>query len=192
MTSLGALLALGLSTLATVALAQTQAAPNDPPPPAPNQSPKDTVPPATDSSAPTRAGKQEPSSKVTGTTTGPILADGVLTAPGAPVDGHTAPAKYSKKNDARDKLPIAAYALLHLTEDEKREIALKLPQPKGQASGQATIGAIVPTEVGDQVESVPDELASRFPSLKGMVFSKAADAILIINPRHHHVIAVLK
>src|SRR5262245_30300509 len=111
-------LALTIAIMLGIASAQTdspQPSRNDPPPAAPKQSCKDPVPPATDPSLPTRGGKQEPTSKIEGTeANAPILNDGVLTVAGAPSDSQTAPAKFSKRTDAADKLPIAAYSLLDL------------------------------------------------------------------------------
>src|SRR5437016_5609769 len=66
-----------LLTSSAVSVAQTDSAQpnrNDPPPAPSHQTSKDTVPPATDSSLPTRGGKQEPSSKIETTeASGPIL-----------------------------------------------------------------------------------------------------------------------
>ena len=73
-------------------------------------------------SLPTRGGKQEPSSKIEGTTTGAVLVNGMLSVPGAQQDSQTAPAKFSERSNVADQLPIAAYALRHLSEDQRRGI----------------------------------------------------------------------
>jgi hypothetical protein len=176
-----------------VAHAQTQAAPNDPPPPAPNRSAKDTVPPATDSSEPTRTGKQEPSSKAPTTSDGPVFSNGALAVPGASPTGQTVPAKYSKENDRLDGLPIAGYTLLYLSDAERREIRTKLAgNAQSSISAEAKVSAIVPAAQGDP-QLVPQDLAARIPSLKGLAFATGSSgAVVIINPRIHDVVAVIQ
>ena len=55
-----------------------------------------------------------------------IFQNGVLTVTGADPDNQTAPARFSKRTDAADQLPIAAYALKHLTPDQREP---HLPEP---------------------------------------------------------------
>jgi hypothetical protein len=185
-----------------VAAAQTdtpQPSRNDPPPSAPNQSSKDTVPPGTDTSLPTRGGKQEPSSKIEGMDpTANILVNGVLTVPGALPDSETAPAKFSERTNAADQLPISAYALGHLSAEQRESLKAGLQRQlalSGEAPSPATaaVGAEIPTEVAlHGVKPLPQEIVSRLPELSGVFFTVVQNKILLVNPRHHYVIAVLQ
>ena len=182
-----------------IASAQTDTAQpsrNDPPPPAPNQSSKDPVPPATNSSLPTRGGKQEPSSKIEGTEgNASILNNGVLTVPGAPQDGQTAPAKFSKRTDEADKLSIAAYSL-QLSTQQRDRIYSALIKPMAlsgeQLGGLSEVGAEVPASATLRgLEPLPEQLVSEFPELKALFFSRAGDKIVLVDPVLHRVLGVL-
>ena len=184
-----------------IASAQTDSAQpsrNDPPPAAPNQSSKDTVPPATDSSLPTRGGKQEPSSKIEGTEgNASILNNGVLTVPGAPQDSQTAPAKFSKRTDAADKLSIAAYTLSHLSGQQRDRLQSALHKQMAlsgqELSGLAEVGAEVPPSVTlKDLEPLPEQLVSELPELKSLVFARFGDKIVLVDPVLHRVLAVVQ
>src|SRR5262245_5272150 len=60
-----------------------------------------------------------------------VFVNGALTVPGAPPDTDTVPAKFSARNDASDRLPIAAFRLKHLTDDQHREIHQQLSGERG-------------------------------------------------------------
>lgn len=192
--------AAALSCISAVALAQTQAAPNDPPPPAPNQSPKDTVPPATDSSAPTRSGKQEPSSKIEGTSKDTtVFVNGVLTVPGAATDTETTPSTVSARNAESDKLPIAAFRLKHLTDAQRREIAQELAKQRELAIGAAgaaadyVVGSEVPAPVALQaLTPVPEALVAKLPALGGTGYMRAGGKLLLVDLDNSLVVGVLE
>src|SRR5262245_8900532 len=192
-------IALTIATTLGIASAQPdgpQPSRNDPPPTAPNQSSKDPVPPATDPSLPTRGGKQEPTSKIEGTeANAPIFNNGVLTVPGAPQDSQTAPAKFSQRTDATDKLPIAAYTLRHLGGQERDRIYSALHKPMALSDEQlgalAEVGAEVSASVLTRLEPLPEQLLSELPELKTLIFGRIGDKIVLIDPVQHRVIAVV-
>jgi hypothetical protein len=193
-------LALALAGSVGVAAAQTgsaQPAPNDPPPPAPNHQPaKDTVPPATDESQPTRAGKQEPSSKIEGTAESTtVFVNGTLSVPGADPDAQTAPAKFSQRTNAADQLPIAAYALRHLTEAQRTDLYevlhKRMALSSSEAEASAVVGAEVSTSTARNVERLPEDIVSKSPELMGLAFLRAGEKVLIVSPTMHRVLAVL-
>jgi hypothetical protein len=168
--------------------------------PAPNQTAKDTVPPATDKSETSRAGTQEPSAKAAGTSKdGKASFDkGTLSAPGAPQDVDTAPAKFSARTNADDALPIAAYSLRHLTDEQRRAIVASVRSEKGNKSESgsnedfAKIGALVPTAVAlSGLSPLPESIAANIPEMKTVMFARAGDRLLLINPRTRVVIEVL-
>lgn len=182
-----------------IASAQTdspQPSRNDPPPAAPNQSSKDPVPPATDSSLPTRGGKQEPTSKIEGTdANAPILNNGVLTVPGVSPDSQTAPAKFSKRTDEADKLPIAAYSLRHLSGQQRDRLYSALHKAMALSGEQvrdlSEVGAGVPASTLTGLEPLPEQLLSELPELKSLVFGRAGDKIVLVDPVQHRVLAVI-
>ena len=128
----------------------------------------------------------------------PALTNGMLTAPGTPTDVDTIPSKFSARTAADDKLPIVAYGLKHLTDEQRRAIYQGL-RDKGvpgseavSAGSYAVVGAEIPTVVAlHALYPLPDEVVSRLPELRDMVFTRAGDKILLVNPRLHRVIAVL-
>src|SRR5262245_3715302 len=192
-------LALSIAFTLGIAFAQTdgpQPGRNDPPPSAPNHSNKDPVPPATDPSLPTRGGKQEPSSKIEGTeANAPILNNGVLTVPGALQDGQAAPAKYSKRTDEADKLPIAAYTLRHLGGQQRDRLYSTLQKPMALSGEQlgdlVEVGAEVSAGALKSLEPLPEQLFSELPELKALVFGRVGDKIILVDPVQHRVIAVV-
>jgi hypothetical protein len=164
------------------------------------QTAKDPVPPATDKSEATRAGAQEPSSKVQGTAKDEKASfdKGTLSAPGAPTDVDTAPAKFSARTSADDALPIAGYTLRHLTNDQRRAILESVQSDRSAQSqskadeGFATIGGLVPTEIAlTKIRPLPDSITRAIPELKTAMFTRADEKLVLINPRTRVVIGVL-
>ena len=169
--------------------------------PAPNQTAKDPVPPATDKSEATRAGTQEPSSKVEGTSKNEkgAFEKGTLTAPGALTDVDTAPAKFSARTATDDALPIAGYALRHLTDDQRRAIVASVGRerdagPAASADADfAKVGALVPTAVAlAALKPLPDSATASLPEMKEVMFTTVAKKVVLINPRTRVVIGVLE
>lgn len=191
-------IALAMAMMLGSASAQTdgpQPSRNDPPPPAPNQSGKDPVPPATDPSLPTRGGKQEPSAKIEGTeANAPILANGMLTVPGASRDSQTAPAKFSQRTDEADQLPIAAYALRGLSGPKMDRLHSALHKPMALSGDQQPVpevGAEVPGPL-TSLEPLPEHVLSELPELKSLVFARVGDKIILVDPVQRRVLAVVK
>ena len=167
------------------------------PQPAPNQTAKDTVPPATDKSEATRAGTQEPSAKVEGTAKDEKASfdKGTLSSPGSPKDVDTAPAKWSARTAEDDAQPIAAYALRHLTEDQKRAITSSVRSAKRAEMVQfdfAIIGAEVPTAVAlNGMQPLSESVMASIPELRSVMYTTVGDKLVLINPRTRVVIGVL-
>jgi hypothetical protein len=159
------------------------------------------VPPATGKNVPEQAGAQEPSSKVQGTAKdADVFVNGVLTVPGAVKDSETTPAKHSERVAADDKLPIAAFRLRRLTDEQRREIAQQLaPQrritPAGDdAMGEqlAIVGALVPSTALDALTPVPEAVAAKFPELRGAGSMRAGGKLLLVDLDNMLVIGVLE
>ena len=161
----------------------------------------DPVPPATGKNLPEQAGAQEPSSKAQGTAKdADVFVNGVLTVPGAPKDTETTPAKHSERVAADDKLPIAAFRLRRLTEDQLLEIAQQLAPPRRitpagndtMGEQQAIVGALVPSTALDALVPVPEAVAAKFPELRGAGSMRAGGKLLLVDLDNMLVIGVLE
>jgi hypothetical protein len=140
------------------------------------------------------AASQPPSATPQPTAAG-IFDKGVLTAPGALPDNEAAPAKYSKRTDQADQLPIAAYALRHLSPQQRSHIFMALHRPMAISTemqpDEASTGAEVTLQVTFQLQALPEELTSAMPELKGLAFVRGGDKIVLASPTMHRVLAVL-
>jgi hypothetical protein len=158
---------------------------------------KDPVPPATGRNLAEQAGTTEPSSKVKGTSQDEnVFVNGVLAVAGARSDGDTAPAKFSARNAAHDRVPIAGYRTQHLSDDQRREIVGLLGKPDeakaGAGSAYAQIGAEIPAALAlSALTPVPDDVAARFPELRGTAFVRAGNKILLVDRDNSMVVGIL-
>jgi hypothetical protein len=156
------------------------------------QEPKkvDQVPPATDHGPSDQAGTQGQSAKAgTNTKPEPPLVNGSLAVRGAPVDTETAPSKYSPRNAASDRLPIAAFRLQFLTDDQRREIHDRLTGQGGSLAlspghqdHYAMLGAELPASIAlSEPKPVPEDLAAKFPELRGTRYLIDGPSVLIVD-----------
>ena len=130
-----------------------------------------------------------------------VLVNGALAVPGAPADVDTVPSKYSSRNAASDRLPIVAFRLKSLTDDQRREIYEQLTgtrHPLALSPGQtdddphAIVGAEIPADQAlRDFTPVPEALAARLPELRDTVFMKSDGRILLVAPANRIVIGVL-
>lgn len=168
----------------------------DPSPDA-KQKTNDPIPPASDRSEATRAGTQEPSSKIEGTTKGENASfdRGTLNTPGAPKEVDTAPAKFSARSTADDALPIAGYTLRHLTDEKRRAIfaSVRIVQPSSTRTADlATIGALVPPEIAlSGLSPLPDQVLVDLPEMRTVMFTKVGEKVVLVNPRTRVVLGVI-
>lgn len=165
----------------------------------PNQTAKDTVPPATDKSESTRAGTQEPSAKAGEATQNDkgVFEKGVLTAPGALTDVDTAPAKFSARTAADDALPIAGYTLKHLSNDQRRAISDAVRSEGGAGAAPdadfARVGSQVPLAIVlTALKPLPGKVTGMLPEMSDVMFTMAAEKVVLINPRTRVVIGVIE
>jgi hypothetical protein len=155
---------------------------------------QDSVPPATGRNLPEQAGTTEPSSKVPGTGGHEgVLERGVLSVPGAPSDVDTAPAKFSSRTDADDQLPIAAYRLRGLDNAQRQEIVQRLGDLRNATeAGHAVVGSELPaTIILHALTPVPEDLARKYPELRGTGFARAAAKVLVVDLDNSLVVGVL-
>jgi hypothetical protein len=154
---------------------------------------KDTVPASGSAggrNVPDQNAKQEPSSKVEGPTQAAVLVDGRLTAAGAPADVDTLPSKFSERTAADDKLPIAAYALKYLTDEQRRAIRASAGGSGTRAlGGYAHIGAIIPTaEALEKLQNFSQSVSG----MAGTAYLISEGKLLVVNPRTRVVIGVIE
>ncbi len=157
---------------------------------------QDSVPPGPSPSHPDQNAKQEPSSKIPGTNPEPeALANGALTAPGAPADIDTVPAKFSAQNAADDKLPISAYTLKQLSGEQRKAIfeAIRKSPSQPIPSGIANVGAAqVGTELSNVIalHAMPEGLGAELSQLQPYKYVKAGEKVLVVEPNNMMVVGV--
>lgn len=128
-----------------------------------------------------------------------VFVNGALAVPGAPTDVDTVPSKFSARTAADDQVPITAYRLRHLTDEQTREISSKLTgeqggafRPAGAQDSHAIVGALIPADIAlNDLAPVPEPLAAKFPELRGAVFMRSAGKLLIVDDDNRLVIGVL-
>jgi Protein of unknown function (DUF1236) len=135
-----------------------------------------------------KAGKEEPSSQAEMPKPQGAFHNGALTAPGAPTDVDTVPAKFSQKNADDDKLIIVAYTFKNLSDDQRREIAEALKDQPDSVGVNAEIGTELPFSV--ELRPVPDALSARVPQTKGYEYVKAGNRVLLVSPPTRIVVGV--
>lgn len=144
------------------------------------------------SAAPAPQPSSEPQPSAVG-----IFEKGVLTVAGAGSDNQTAPAKYSKRTDAADQIPIAGYALRHLNRDQRGRIYQALHKSmamSGKAPGiEPVAGAEITADVVfNALQPLPDDITRDIPELKGLGYVRDDSTVLIVSPTLHRVLAVLE
>jgi hypothetical protein len=156
---------------------------------------KAAPPPASGKSAPEKAGSQESSTQGKGSTPSTeVLVNGMLTAPGAATDGQAVPSKYSARNAALDKLPIVAFRLRHLTDDQRQEIYEQLrgsPPTLALSPGQARLGTEIPADIAlRDLKPTPESVTAKFAELRGTRYLVEGSDVLVVGT-NNEVVGVL-
>jgi len=156
-----------------------------------------SVPQTTDASKPDQGGKPEPGAKVPGPAgSATVFVDGRLTAPGAPRDVDTAPAKFSARSAADDATPIEGYRLKALGEEARGKVHTLLADKAGAARDHWGEGAVLGSQVPNAVIAqglapVPQSVAAEVPELKDTSFTIAGAKVVLIDPVMRTVIGVV-
>ena len=111
-------------------------------------------------------------------------------------DNQTAPAKFSKRTDAADQLPIAAYALRYLSADQRSRIFQALQKVMAISGKTPTIEPVIGAELTSGIvlhslQPLPDELTRDIPELTGLAFVREGNKILLASPTMQRVLAVV-
>ncbi|MEA3025064.1 MAG: hypothetical protein QOF91_349 [Alphaproteobacteria bacterium] len=138
-------------------------------------------------STPGRAGAEEPGShaptQAQGEAAAPFV-NGALNVPGAPTDSQTVPAKFSKRNDAIDKLPILGMSL-GLNDAQKRAI---LDSVRAANAPVATTRAKVSDELPWDVTMNDLPGSANDPALARLKYVRVQDRILLVEPSNRIVV----
>ena len=139
-----------------------------------------------------RGGKEEPGSHVPTQAQGeqptPALVNGAWNVPGAPADSQTVPAKFSKRNDGIDKLPILGLSL-GLSDAQKRAIVESV---RGANAPVATSTAKVSDELAMNVVVHDLPLSASDPTLANVKYVRLSDRVLLVAPANRIVIGEIK
>jgi hypothetical protein len=161
---------------------------------APGLKKDDAVPPPTVPNQPEQAEKAATATKAPGGDgTAAALSNGMLTAPGSPVDIDTAPAKFSARTAADDQLATVGYRLKHLAADQKASVYAEIAKlgPATNAQVPAAVGEEIPTDLAlGGLRPVPDTVTARFPELGGLTFASLNGKLALIDPTMRIVVDV--
>ena len=113
------------------------------------------------------------------------LVNGALDVPGAPADSQTVPAKFSKRNDAIDHVPIMAMPVLAFSDEQKRSI---IDAVRGANAPVQSTSAKPAEELPIDVTVQDWPAAASDPAFAKMKFVRAQDRILLVEPSNRVVI----
>jgi hypothetical protein len=135
-----------------------------------------------------RAGAEEPGSHAPSQDAA-ALVNGAWNVRGAPADSQTVPAKFSKRNDAIDRVPIMAMPVLGLSDEQKKAIAasVKAANPPVQ-----TTNAKPAEELPWNVTVHDLGISANDPALARIKIVRAQDRILLIDAPNRIVIGEIK
>jgi hypothetical protein len=131
-----------------------------------------------------RAGTEEPGSHAPTQNTA-VFVNGALNVPGAPTDSQTVPAKFSKRNDALDRVPTMAMPILAFSNEQKRSIvdAVHGANPPVQSTSAKPAEEL---PIGITVQEWP--AAASDPAFAKMKYVQAQGRILLVEPTNRVVI----
>lgn len=137
--------------------------------------------------SPSQAGNPAPNSGQPGSAdvTGSAGASAAPTAPAGPIGAtvQTMPAKFSKRNDLLDHMPIAAWPL-PLDEQQRRQIYQAVMADKSPAAADAAAlkpAASLSVTQRRDMHPLPESLAA-IDGLQGLQYVKAKDKVLLVRP----------
>src|SRR3954447_22608095 len=136
-----------------------------------------------------RSGKEEPGSHAPTQNDTAVLVNGAWNVAGAPADSQTVPAKFSKRNDAIDHVPIMAMPVLAFSNEQKRSIIESVRGANKPAqSTSAKPAEELPIDV--TVHDLP--AAASDPALAKIKYVRAQGRILLVEPTNRIVIGEIE
>ena len=115
--------------------------------------------------------------------------------PGAMPDSDDVPSTISEKNARDDKLPVVAFRLKNLT-DEQRQAIYRSVMANMQKN-QLPTSIATPVDVGTALprnlplSPLPAEVTNRIPEVKDLQFGFSGDKLMLADPLYHEVLAVI-
>ena len=126
---------------------------------------------------PGKNGTEEPSSHAPTTTDTAVFVDGKLNVPGAPQDGQTVPAKFSKHNHDLDVLPTMAMPV-KLTDEQKQRIADSVAKANAPVEAiDAKPADLLPATT--RTAELPKEFAD-IPGIGNLKVIRTKDKIMLV------------
>lgn len=178
-----------LAIVGTVGLAIAQDRPGNPAPPGVDPARQNSPHPG---NKPEQNAKQEPSSRASTANDTRVFVNGTLNVSGAPQDGDTAPAKFSAKNAADDKLITAGHTFNMLTLEQRRAIYQSIagkPQQPSDSHVVAEVGATL--EPLAAVREFPAEVSGQVPDTKAYRYTMVGDQLVLVEPNTMFVVGVI-
>jgi len=124
-----------------------------------------------------------------------VLVNGALAVPGAPTNSQTVPAKFSRENDANDKLPTWGHTFYYLSPDQRHAIYQSIAG-RGAAGNReslnpetyAVVGAVLPD--GIRLQPPPEDMAGQIPDVKWYMAALIGDKAVLVEPASKVVVGV--
>jgi hypothetical protein len=115
--------------------------------------------------------------------------------PGAMPDSDDVPSTISEKNAHDDKLPVVAFRLKNLTDEQRQAIYRSVMANMQKNQLPTSIGT--PVDVGTALprnlplNPLPAEVTNRIPEVKDLQFGFSGDKLVLADPLYHEVLAVI-
>ena len=116
--------------------------------------------------------------------------------PGAMPDSDDVPSTISEKNAHDDKLPVVAFRLKNLTDEQRQAIYrgvmanVQKNQPPATSIGTPVdVGTALPRNL--PLNPLPAEVTNRIPEVKDLQFGFSGDKLVLADPLYHEVLAVI-
>jgi hypothetical protein len=115
--------------------------------------------------------------------------------PGAMPDSDDVPSTISEKNAHDDKLPVVAFRLKNLTDEQRQAIYrsvmanMQKNQPPTSIGTPVDVGTALPRNL--PLNPLPAEVTNRVPEVKDLQFGFSGDKLVLADPLYHEVLAVI-
>ena len=110
-------------------------------------------------------------------------------------DSDDVPSTISEKNARDDKLPVVAFRLKNLTDEQRQAIYRSVMANMQKNQLPTSIGT--PVDVGTALprnlplNTLPAEVTNRIPEVKDLQFGFSGDKLVLADPLYHEVLAVI-
>ena len=116
--------------------------------------------------------------------------------PGAWPDSDAVPSTLSEKNARDDRLPVVAFRLKDLTDEQRQVIYrtvkanMQKNQPLAESIGMPVgVGTVLPRNL--PLSPLPADVTNQIPQVKDLQFGFSGDKLVLADPLYHYVLAVI-